>query len=71
MAIRLRKVDGEWVALCAAETNPCKGDIYLDDSIHYALACKFARDHLKHEVNWNDSRNDALAMTQISAMSVI
>lgn len=64
MAIRLRKLDGEWVALCAVETCSREGDVYLDDGIHYALACKFARDHLKHKVDWNDPRNDALAMTQ-------
>lgn len=64
MSIRLRRVCGEWVALCAAETVALPGDIYLDDGLHYALACKFARDHLKHGVDWNDPRIDALAKTQ-------
>lgn len=44
MAIRLRKVNNTWVALCAFETDPKEDDIYLDDGMHYALTCKFARD---------------------------
>ena len=51
MAIRLRQVEGTWVALCAVESDPKEGDIYLDDGMHYALACKFAREHT---VNWED-----------------
>ena len=61
MAIRLRVLEGEMVALCAAKTDACAGDIYLGDREHYALACKFARDHLSHRVDWNDACNDALA----------
>ena len=49
MAIRLRKVDDTWIALCAVESDPKEGDIYLDDAIHHALAGKFARDW---ELNW-------------------
>jgi hypothetical protein len=44
MAIRLRKVDGVMVALCAAKTIEELGDIYLSDEEHYALARKFERD---------------------------
>lgn len=44
MAIRIRKVNGVTVALCAAETDPQEGDIYLDDNVHYALSTKFALD---------------------------
>ena len=48
MAIRLRTVelDGERVrvALCAAETDPEPGDVYLDDGDHYAIAAKYAQD---------------------------
>ena len=47
MAIRIRKIDGYIVALCAAKTKPKKGDVYLDDSIHHALSSKFAMD-------WNE-----------------
>jgi hypothetical protein len=32
MAIRLRTVDGVRVALCAVESDPKPGDVYLDDS---------------------------------------
>lgn len=52
MAIRLRKVSGGEVALCAAETDPEPGDIYLDDGWHYALAAKFALDWQGETVNW-------------------
>lgn len=44
MSIRIRTVNGMRVALCAAETDPAPGDIYLDDADHYALAAKFMRD---------------------------
>lgn len=44
MAIRLRRVDGVRVALCAAETDAMPGDVYLDDADHTALAAKFSQD---------------------------
>lgn len=44
MAIRLRKVKGYTLALCAAKSVPKIGDIYLDDAQHEALTNKFARD---------------------------
>ncbi|CAH2399174.1 hypothetical protein [Mesorhizobium ventifaucium] len=44
MAIRIRTVDGTRVALCAVETDPLPGDVYLDDTDHYALAAKFRHD---------------------------
>ena len=44
MAIRLRWVRGEWVALCAAKSEPEDGDLYLDDGQHHALGSKFAKD---------------------------
>jgi hypothetical protein len=44
MAIRLRFIQGEWIAVCAARSVEKEGDIYLDDAHHYALAQKFARD---------------------------
>jgi len=47
MAIRIRKINGELVALCAAETSPMKDDIYLDDNIHHALSVKFYEDFVK------------------------
>ena len=44
MAIRLRMIGGEGVALCAAKTKAQAGDIYINDLWHYALAMKFAVD---------------------------
>ena len=44
VSIRIRSVVGVRVALCAAETDEMPGDVYLDDSDHYALAAKFAHD---------------------------
>ena len=44
MAIRIRKVNGHIIALCAAVTEPKDGDLYLDDSIHHALSTKFGLD---------------------------
>ena len=45
MAIRIRRIHGETVALCAAETKPNDGDIYLDDNIDHALRVKFIKDY--------------------------
>ena len=47
MAIRLRKVRGYIVALCAAASVAKPGDVYIDDAQHEALANKFARDDNK------------------------
>ena len=44
MSIRIRKVEGRLVAICAARSVPCTDDVYLDDGLHYALALKFADD---------------------------
>lgn len=49
MAIRLRTINGVRIALCAAETDPMPGDVYLDDADHYALAAKFSHDYQ----NWD------------------
>lgn len=47
MAIRIRKVDGHIIALCAAETKAELGDVYLDDTVHHALNEKFHADYVK------------------------
>lgn len=52
MAIRIRKVNGITIALCAAETDPEPNDIYLDDTVHYALAAKFCMDWWGRVVDW-------------------
>ena len=44
MAIRIRKVNGHTIALCAAVTAPKEKDLYLDDNIHHALSTKFGLD---------------------------
>jgi len=45
MAIRIRFNEaGHYVALCAAESKPEKGDIYLNDGMHTALSEKFTKD---------------------------
>lgn len=52
MSIRIRTVDGIRVALCAVESDPMPGDLYLDDGDHYALAAKFSRDWAGEIVGW-------------------
>ena len=47
MAIRVRKIKGKIVALCAAKYKPQRGDIYLDDVIDHALRMKFLKDYRK------------------------
>lgn len=44
MAVRMRRVAGVLVALCAVDAGPKPGDTYLDDGIHQALADIFAAD---------------------------
>ena len=44
MAIRIRKIDGKIIAICAALSEPKEGDVYLDDSMHHALITKFGLD---------------------------
>ena len=50
MAIRIRVINGKYVALCAAEYTEKIGDLYLDDGIHEALAEKF----------WSDWKSNGL-----------
>jgi len=47
MAIRIRNVNGELVALCAAETELEPGDLYFDDVVDSALREKFLEDYKK------------------------
>ena len=46
MTIRIRRIDeqGHLVALCAAETEAEKGDLYLNDTVHQALSEKYWKD---------------------------
>lgn len=50
MAIRIRKINGCTIALCAACTQPKEGDLYLDDSVHHALSTKFGLDWYEEEL---------------------
>jgi hypothetical protein len=45
MSIRIRRIDGHVVALCAARSVEKPGDVYLDDAEHYALSEKFWDDY--------------------------
>lgn len=40
MAMRIRRVDGVVIAVCAALTEPKVGDLYIDDEAHSALSLK-------------------------------
>jgi hypothetical protein len=62
MAIRIRKVGGELVALCAAKSQALEGDIYLDDGEHYALSRKYWRDY--PEIAIVDAEDIARAASQ-------
>lgn len=44
MSIRIREIEGETVALCAAKTEAKEGDTYLNDCAHHALMTKFTVD---------------------------
>lgn len=46
MAIRIRKVRGKIIALCANLSKEKKDDIYLDDAIHHTLSTKFMLDFM-------------------------
>ena len=61
MSIRLRTVAGLRIALCAVESDPMPGDLYLDDGDHYALAAKFRRD-------WRGTPNDVEYPEEWAAM---
>jgi hypothetical protein len=64
MAIRIRRVNGVTVALCAVESDPMPGDTYLDDGAHYALAAKFCRDWQGESVTWSYPEEWAAMDTQ-------
>lgn len=62
MAIRIRTIAGIRVALCAAETDPVPGDVYLDDADHYALAAKFRLDWQDQPTIWPQYTEEWAAM---------
>lgn len=52
MAIRIRKINNDIVALCAAKFEAEDGDIYLDDAIDHALRMKFIKDYESEGINF-------------------
>lgn len=58
MAIRLRRVNGVLVALCAARSVEKPDDVYLDDAAHHALAEKFAEDFQSEGYNTHPRYSD-------------
>ncbi len=72
MSIRLRIVDGEHIAICAAYSEAKDGDVYLHDGWHYALACKFMRDEAYMSPDSDlesDEINDAVARKECKCPS--
>ena len=45
MAIRIRRIDGHLVALCAARAEEKPEDIYINDEMDHALRIKFLIDY--------------------------
>jgi len=67
MAIRVRTVNTILVALCAVETDPLPGDLYLDDAVDHALRVKFVRDYKSEGIELNSisyPEEDAVAESQ-------
>ena len=55
MSIRIRKTNGNTIAICAAKSKSQEGDIYLDDNVHHALSTKFAQDF--HNMGFMNGRH--------------
>lgn len=51
MSIRLRRVNGRLIAICAARSVEKPGDVYLDDEQHHALTGKFSEDFASEGYN--------------------
>ena len=64
MAIRLRRVDGILVALCAARSVEHAGDVYIDDNQHHALIEKFAADFQREGFNTHPFYPNETAMRE-------
>jgi len=62
MAIRLRRVEGLLIAICAARSVEQPGDVYLDDGQHHALADKFMEDFATEGYNTPVLYLDAAAL---------
>ncbi|MCA1971813.1 MAG: hypothetical protein LDL44_03165 [Caenispirillum sp.] len=64
MAMRLRRIDGILIAVCAAKAPAAPGDIYLDDEADHAIRRKIDRD-MREEglIDLPSSAHDAIAAT--------
>ena len=58
MAIRIRKIGDKTIALCAAETEPEEGDIYLDDTQDHAIRVKLIKDYESEGVIFHTGQED-------------
>ena len=67
MAIRIRKIEGTTIALCAARSQPEDGDLYLDDNIHHALSTKFGLDWNKEGIIDDPLTDDNLVLLMQTA----
>jgi hypothetical protein len=67
MAMRIRRVNGTLVALCAVETDAHPDDIYFDDEVDHAVRIKLWRDFKSEGIAFDAISHpfeDALAETQ-------
>ncbi len=51
MAMRLRKVHGIWIAMCAAKTIKKSDDVYIDDTQDHAIRAKISYDNRLEGLN--------------------
>ena len=52
MAMRIRKIGGKTVALCAAQSQPKGDDIYLDDVVDHAIREKLMKDFIREIIGF-------------------
>ena len=66
MAMRLRVLNGKWVALCAAKAGADIGDVYIDDAQDHAIRAKLSHDNRLEglEVPVVDAELDAIMLGQ-------
>jgi hypothetical protein len=69
MAIRLRRIDGYLIAVCAARTEHEPGDLYLDDEAHHALTTKFAEDFNNEGFGCDDGIPEDAAHNHLRAIA--
>ena len=60
MAMRLRRINGNWVALCATETKAKPNDTYIDDAQDHAIRIKLEHDWLSEGYMFNPKKTRRL-----------